>query len=341
MLWFQKRQSDLADTHDLLHYLYLPIQRMIAYTSLLKDILQHTSRAHEDYHNLTLALEGVRDASAHAMERAEQRKNIDKVIQVQENLLDEMELAVPHRRFIFEGEAQFISRGGECRERILYLFNDLLMVCKPRRNSKKLKVDFVEPLNTLRIEDVPDSRGAALGVGRCSLSRCVALYALAGCVTLPLLRLLFSQFGITLKQASSPSLPPPPLSTSTRSYLVVALFFCFFAVAVLLLSCCEMPEGRYFFQFVSTSNSHLFQTTDKPHWLAIFKSTLATFKAEQRQEKRALDSVAVGSRENLRHRILAWSQCKDAKEVHTQVKALADILRAEEQRHQDQAAKQL
>eukprot|EP01098_Paradermamoeba_levis_P007216 TRINITY_DN2986_c0_g3_i2.p1 TRINITY_DN2986_c0_g3~~TRINITY_DN2986_c0_g3_i2.p1 ORF type:complete len:118 (-),score=3.89 TRINITY_DN2986_c0_g3_i2:412-765(-) len=112
---------------------------MIAYDSLLKDIIQNTPKDHLDYPHLLAALRAVRDAADNADARAKQRKNIDKVIAIQNTLTGVSNLAVPHRRFIFEGEVTLIRGQGynmKFKDRHLFLFNDLLL-CTKQKNKRQ------------------------------------------------------------------------------------------------------------------------------------------------------------------------------------------------------------
>lgn len=60
-------------------------------------------------------------------------------------------LAQPHRRFVYEGDVMSVV-GKTHRERRLILFNDILL-CVQAKKYKGLKIDFLEPLETLRVED--------------------------------------------------------------------------------------------------------------------------------------------------------------------------------------------
>jgi RhoGEF domain len=158
--WLESRQSALGDQRDLLSYLYLPIQRMIAYTSLLKGILALTPDAHADHAPLRAALGGVRAASDHGGDLAEQRKNADRVVQIHNSFADGSQIAMPHRRLVFEGDGALIV-DGVAKERRFFLFNDIFLAAKPRRragtSTSKLETDFIEVLDTLRVEDVKHS----------------------------------------------------------------------------------------------------------------------------------------------------------------------------------------
>lgn len=152
--FLEKTQKETNEQKDLLTYLYLPVQRMLAYDSLLKDILALTPSTHEDYTHLYNSLSALRDIEISATLRAQQRKNINKVLSIQNNIDDDIHLALPHRRYVYEGEVLLIN-GRSAKERYCYLFNDLFVCCKANRR----KLDFKEPLETIIIEDLQDADG--------------------------------------------------------------------------------------------------------------------------------------------------------------------------------------
>jgi hypothetical protein len=102
----------------------------------------------------------LRDIQFNASLRAKQRKNIDKVIHIQNRLAGTTQLALPHRRYVYEGKVLFIQPDGESsKERYCFLFNDLFVCCKEKKKGSVLEVDFKEPLGTLKVEDMDDSSG--------------------------------------------------------------------------------------------------------------------------------------------------------------------------------------
>jgi len=149
--FLEKTQKETNEQKDLLTYLYLPVQRMLAYDSLLKDILQLTPVHHPDYAHLNNSLTTLRDIEFSATLRAQQRKNINKVLSIQNNIDDDIHLALPHRRYVYEGEVLLVN-GKSSKERYCYLFNDLFVCCKANRR----KLEFKEPLETIIVEDMQD-----------------------------------------------------------------------------------------------------------------------------------------------------------------------------------------
>lgn len=144
-------ENGMIQSKDFLSFLYLPIQRMMAYNSLLTDIIRETPRDHKDYDNLETALKLLRDAELHADLLAKQRRNIDKVVQIQNHLTGEFtNLAQPHRRFVHEDDVQLVT-GKTVKDRRLFLFNDILLCTRPKKRDL-YRFEFLEPLGTLRIE---------------------------------------------------------------------------------------------------------------------------------------------------------------------------------------------
>lgn len=69
-------------------------------------------------------------------------------------------LAQPHRRFVYQGDV-FSLVGKAQKERRLFLFNDVLL-CTKKKHKNNLKVDFLEPLEMLRVEEPEELRGTCL-----------------------------------------------------------------------------------------------------------------------------------------------------------------------------------
>eukprot|EP01121_Diplochlamys_sp_Union-15-3_P005976 TRINITY_DN1635_c0_g5_i1.p1 TRINITY_DN1635_c0_g5~~TRINITY_DN1635_c0_g5_i1.p1 ORF type:complete len:300 (+),score=53.18 TRINITY_DN1635_c0_g5_i1:466-1365(+) len=140
---------------NLLTSLYLPIQRMIMYDSLLKDIISCTENDHPDYEDLCDALRALRSINKLADRVAEKRKNMDRVIKIQ-NLLNNWELAKPHRKYIHEDDLLLQIGPKNFKERKMYLFNDVLLVTK--KKGKKFDVDFMIKLEQFKVVDIEGDR---------------------------------------------------------------------------------------------------------------------------------------------------------------------------------------
>uniref|UniRef100_A0A915I4A6 PH domain-containing protein n=1 Tax=Romanomermis culicivorax TaxID=13658 RepID=A0A915I4A6_ROMCU len=75
------------------------------------------------------------------------------VVEIQEQIGHQVQgLVTPVRQFIKKGSLLKISRvNGECFERLLLLFNDLIMLCTESRILKKLKLKALLSLETVRV----------------------------------------------------------------------------------------------------------------------------------------------------------------------------------------------
>ncbi|KAM9964419.1 hypothetical protein ACTFIW_004182 [Dictyostelium discoideum] len=113
-------------------YLILPIQRIPRYTLLLTELLKNTWSDHLDYNNLQLSLKKMQEVALYVNEKKREAENIAKVTEIQNNFIGKFEnLAEPHRRFVFEGHLSVIGPGGKESQRVVYLFNDVLISTKP------------------------------------------------------------------------------------------------------------------------------------------------------------------------------------------------------------------
>eukprot|EP01127_Copromyxa_protea_P000464 TRINITY_DN1037_c0_g3_i1.p1 TRINITY_DN1037_c0_g3~~TRINITY_DN1037_c0_g3_i1.p1 ORF type:complete len:470 (+),score=91.03 TRINITY_DN1037_c0_g3_i1:62-1471(+) len=154
---FVKNRSNQKDSKtNLLTSLYLPIQRMIMYQSLLKDIARLTPRNHKDYDDLWMAYQQLRFIDKAANRVAEKRKNLDTVIKIQNSLIGEdCEIAAPHRSYVFEEELTLVV-GKSHKEKTLYLFNDMLLLTKMKK--KKYEVERRILLINCTVDEKEDDR---------------------------------------------------------------------------------------------------------------------------------------------------------------------------------------
>jgi len=140
---------------NLLTALNLPMHRMIMYDSLLKDIISLTPKDHPDYEDLCNALKLIRSVNAQAARVVEKRKNMNQVLEIQ-NTLNGMDIAEPHRKFVFEGEVNLLLGPKTLKPRKLFLFNDILLITKLKR--KKYEVLHKLNLKQITVQDVEEDR---------------------------------------------------------------------------------------------------------------------------------------------------------------------------------------
>lgn len=156
---FVRSTSNLKDSKtNLLTSLYLPIQRIIMYDSLLKEILLLTPRNHHNFASLCNAYQQLRSMDIAANRVAEKRRNLDTVLRIQNSLIGDECIAAPHRYFVFEEDLSLVV-GKSHKERTLYLFNDLLLLAKMRKKNK-YEVEFMLMLTKITIEPHESDRNS-------------------------------------------------------------------------------------------------------------------------------------------------------------------------------------
>lgn len=139
-----------SKTH-LLTLLYLPVGRMIVYDSLLKEIIQLTPPGHADREDLVNAQKMIGAATRQANRVVEMRKNLHNVLRIQSLLQNAAAIAEPHRRYVYEGAVVYEAGPKTFKERELFLFNDLVILAKPKR--KKFEVEWSAKLIEVQLVD--------------------------------------------------------------------------------------------------------------------------------------------------------------------------------------------
>lgn len=66
----------------MLGYLIKPIQRICKYPLLLNELLKYTPKSHEEYENLTLALDKVEQVVTYINERKRLEENMKKLKEI-------------------------------------------------------------------------------------------------------------------------------------------------------------------------------------------------------------------------------------------------------------------
>ncbi|KAF2074349.1 hypothetical protein CYY_004325 [Polysphondylium violaceum] len=144
-------------------YLILPIQRIPRYTLLLQDLVKNTWSDHLDYKNLTESLKKMQEVATYVNEKKREAENIAKVTEIQNNFIGKFDnLAEPHRRFVFEGNLSVINPNGKESQRVIFLFNDVLIGTKPItsglvKKKVSLKVKESIRMNLITVRDNSNS----------------------------------------------------------------------------------------------------------------------------------------------------------------------------------------
>lgn len=137
---------------SLVSHLICPVQRVMRYQLLLKEYQKHLQSSDPDYSDTSVALDLVVEAASHANEMMRKLDRYRNVLEVQELLGGSMTLVSPSRELLKREKVTKISSStGKCEERILYVFNDLILLVSERTigigSKLKLRAIF-DPLLT-------------------------------------------------------------------------------------------------------------------------------------------------------------------------------------------------
>ncbi|XP_034933980.1 FYVE, RhoGEF and PH domain-containing protein 1-like [Chelonus insularis] len=154
---------------SLSHHMLSPIQRLPRYELLLKDYLKNLTEDNVDFEDTKKALELVSTAANHSNEEMKKIAKFKKLLEIQENIYDPLDLVSATRELIKEGRIVKISaRSGDHQDRHLFLFSDILLLCSIRlipgplyrlrakfliENLEVIEGDNLETANTFYLRD--------------------------------------------------------------------------------------------------------------------------------------------------------------------------------------------
>ncbi|XP_057342226.1 FYVE, RhoGEF and PH domain-containing protein 4-like isoform X2 [Microplitis mediator] len=163
------QKLDICAKLSLTHHMLCPIQRLPRYELLLKDYLKNLTDDNPDFLDTKKALELVSTAANHSNEEMKKIAKFKKLLEIQENIYDPLDLVSATRELIKEGRIVKISaRSGDHQDRYLFLFSDILLLCSIRlipgplyrlrakfliENLDVIEGDNLETANTFYLRD--------------------------------------------------------------------------------------------------------------------------------------------------------------------------------------------
>eukprot|EP00013_Stygamoeba_regulata_P019701 CAMPEP_0177657646 /NCGR_PEP_ID=MMETSP0447-20121125/16317_1 /TAXON_ID=0 /ORGANISM="Stygamoeba regulata, Strain BSH-02190019" /LENGTH=1333 /DNA_ID=CAMNT_0019162057 /DNA_START=60 /DNA_END=4057 /DNA_ORIENTATION=+ len=126
---------------DLVDFLILPIQQISRYVLLSKELIRQTPKDHKDYQKIVQNVRKLEDHVQKINEMTRTSEEGSKIASLQERLSGaDFKLLTPTRRLIMEGELM-LKTSGKVRDtkklNYFILFNDILVMARPRRTTKK------------------------------------------------------------------------------------------------------------------------------------------------------------------------------------------------------------
>ncbi|KAJ3196726.1 cytochrome c oxidase subunit 1 [Irineochytrium annulatum] len=139
---------------DLGSFLIKPIQRICKYPLLIKEIIKYTDEDHRDYAVLLQALDTIQNILQVVNNGARSAESVRKIVEIQTNFVDKINLVAPSRYFIREETVHLMARDIR-KPRRLFLFNDLIMLA---RKDWRDKYHLIEQssLRNCRVSDVSE-----------------------------------------------------------------------------------------------------------------------------------------------------------------------------------------
>jgi len=119
-------ELDCKDLHD---FLIMPVQRIPRYVMLIHDLQKNTNTVHPDCAALQDALIKMKEFADNINER---KRAHDRVFQIKDNIVGFKDLDANNRFLILEGDL----RGKKNIIEHFFLFNDLLLCCRPETSKK-------------------------------------------------------------------------------------------------------------------------------------------------------------------------------------------------------------
>ncbi|XP_017779219.1 PREDICTED: rho guanine nucleotide exchange factor 4-like [Nicrophorus vespilloides] len=148
-------------------YLLTPVQRICKYPLQLAELLKYTKSEHDDYEDITEALDAMRGVAVLINERKRRMESLEKIEAWQQRVegWEGDDLIEESTQLIHQGEVVRVTTGIWTSNIILFLFDHQLVYCKKdilKRSTYVYKGRIC--LDTSELINVPDGKDPHLGV---------------------------------------------------------------------------------------------------------------------------------------------------------------------------------
>ncbi|XP_018418977.1 PREDICTED: FERM, RhoGEF and pleckstrin domain-containing protein 2 [Nanorana parkeri] len=134
-----------------------PLQRPLQYEKLLERLCRHYPPSHHDYNNCQRALGETSAVSSRIRHRLLHLQNLQRLDQLERDLLGGEHLSSPGREFIREGCLYKLTKNG-LQPRMFYLFSDMLVYTRKGLScTNQFRVHGRLPLHGMLAEDTQSS----------------------------------------------------------------------------------------------------------------------------------------------------------------------------------------
>uniref|UniRef100_A0A5F4VZ68 FERM, ARHGEF and pleckstrin domain-containing protein 2 n=1 Tax=Callithrix jacchus TaxID=9483 RepID=A0A5F4VZ68_CALJA len=134
-------------------FLLKPIQRLLHYRLLLHRLCQHYGPGHLDYADCHDALKAITEVSATLQQVLIRLENLQKLTELQRDLVGVENLVAPGREFIREGCLHKLTKKG-LQQRMFFLFSDMLLyTSKGVAGTSHFRIRGLLPLRGMLVEE--------------------------------------------------------------------------------------------------------------------------------------------------------------------------------------------
>ncbi|XP_063093033.1 FERM, ARHGEF and pleckstrin domain-containing protein 2 isoform X2 [Cavia porcellus] len=134
-------------------FLLKPIQRLVHYRLLLGRLCRHYAPGHRDYADCCDALKAITGVTATLQHSLIRLENLQKLTELQRDLVGVENLIAPGREFIREGCLHKLTKKG-LQQRMFFLFSDMLLyTSKGIMGSSHFRIRGLLPLRGMLVEE--------------------------------------------------------------------------------------------------------------------------------------------------------------------------------------------
>lgn len=155
----QKANDGKFKLRDLLS---VPMQRVLKYHLLLKELLKNTSETHDDYDGLDKALQSMLDLAHYINEVKRDNETLQIIADIQAsitdvNLPENMDLK-DYGRLLKDGELKIKSHGdnNKIKNRYIFIFDRMMLMCKSTKGEQYMYKSSLALCN-YRVENAPSN----------------------------------------------------------------------------------------------------------------------------------------------------------------------------------------
>lgn len=153
----QKANDGKFKLRDLLS---VPMQRVLKYHLLLKELMKNTAESHEDYHGLEKALQSMLDLAHYINEVKRDNETLQIIADIQASITDvdlpqNMELK-DYGRLLKDGELKIKSHddNNKIKNRYIFIFDRMMLMCKSTKGEQYIYKSSLA-LCDYRLENAP------------------------------------------------------------------------------------------------------------------------------------------------------------------------------------------